>query len=450
MGYEEFKKWQESAGATVTDIKQSTDWPGMTKFYKQAGEYVLPALMPGLGAGSLLRFGPKLVPPILRQVGGALAGTAANQASGLTPPTVEEYLSQAGWPLGARGMGVAKRFLGKFGTEGRGAETLNQLIPQELGTMQTRYQPPTSAKTLFGQLQGSKANIPVPETRKAATEQLKNIGTSIPGFQESYGKLSKQLKGVQGATKQTGFLPIETYQRLLHDVGTHIQAADRAGGVEAHGYKGLYRALMEDLEKAPSRMSGPDAETLGTARDAFKREKFLDEIAHAARPFTKRGSDLGQSNVNKIINRLNDKDDYFSKNFASSFSVPEQQKILSTLRTLNQMPAVPSGAGQSFGSGGFWKHEFPSMMAGGGLGYAAGQGEGAALGATVGAALPPAARMVRDFGLAWNTESGRAMIGDMVRNNHGRFSPEMWSTIEAFAAAQQDKPGAELYKMVGR
>lgn len=430
----------------LTEIDQSTDWPGLQRVGETAASLVLPSLFPMAGATSLLRYGPRVLPPVLRQVGGALAGTGVNQATGLTPPGVPEFLWQAATPMSARGLGIGGRVAGKFGSEARGAETLNQIIPKELRMMQAQYQPPIASRDLFKKLEGTTEHLPAPATKQAAKDELTNIGKSVPGFQESYRTLAKQLKGVHGATKQTGWLPLETYQRLLHDVGTHIQAAERAGGVEAKGYKSLYRALMDDLEQAPQRTSGTTAETLARAREAFKREKVLEELSQLAKPFTKRGTDIEQTNVNKLLNRLNDPQDVLAKNFQSAFSAQEQARMMSRLNTLNKMPMVPPGAGQTFGSGSFWKHEFPAMASGSGMGYAAGGGPGAALGLTLGAAIPPASRMIRDFSLAWNTDTGRAMIGEMIRNNGGRFSPEMWAAIEAFAAAQGSAPEALLFQ----
>lgn len=435
----------------LKDIDQSTDYPGMQKFYKQAATVGAEALLPGAAGMGALKYGSKAIPPMARQIGGQLGGVFANQMAGVTQPGPLEYALNAITPFGS---GVSRRaapFLWKFGTEAKGADTLNRIIPQELNILKQRYQPPVPAKDLFKTLEASRAHVPVPETRKTAKEEIGMIGKSLPGFKESYGKMGKQLAGVEQATKKTGFLPIDQYQRLMHDVGTHIQSAERAGGVEAKGYKSLYRALMDDLEKAPSRMTGADADTLGQARDAYKREKFLEEIAHIARPFTKRGQDIEQANVNKLINRLNDSEDFIAKTFKSSFAPDEQATIMNTLKTLNKIPAVPPGAGQSFGSGGFWKHEFPAIVSGGGLGYAAGHEAGAGVGMAIGAAIPPTSRMWRDFNLANNTEAGRAMIGAMYKQANYKLTPEMWAAIEAYAAAMGGAaPSAGLSTMIGK
>lgn len=431
MGFKEaVKEFQETQADPSLGL-------GIKDMARAAGKGALPLTGAAIGEGL---GGP------LGAIGGGVLGEGANQLLGITEPSLPQLAHEGVGMTAMKGLGAVGRGLKKFGTEARGAETLNRLAVPEIEKLLQTYQPPVPSKLLFERLAQSKANIPAPETRKAAKEEIGNINKSLPGFKESYGGLSKQMEGISQATKKTGFLPIDQYQRLLHDVGTHIEAANRAGGVEKHGYGGVYKALMQDLENAPSVMKSGDAKTLIDARQSFKREKVIDEISRLAEPFLKAGTSVEQFRANKLINRLNKPDDHLANMFRSSFSPEEQTVILNRLKTLNKIPAVPPGAGQSFGSGRFWTQTMPAIAGGGGVGYAAGGGLGAGIGMAVGAALPPAARMSRDLSIAWNTDTGRALIKGLLQQSDGKLTPQFWSAIEAFAANQGAEPGAELYK----
>lgn len=430
----------------MKQVMASTDWGGINEKLRTAGKFAGPAVYPTIGAVIGSPFGPA------GSALGGLSGVAINQIMGVTEPSVTEPALQIGVPGGA----AVKRGLSPFLTSARGAGTLNKIAPQEVRSLLERYRPPQSAKDLFGQLEGEQARVMTPTARDVAEQELKHIQESLPGFRESYGGLTKQLKGVKGEMERlpkAGLgtdpsLPIGQFQRLLHDVGTHIESANRAGGVEKHGYGSLYRALMQDLEKAT--LPGEAGQTLATARQAYKKEQVLKEIEAIARPFTKRGAGAEeQFNANKVLNRLKDAEDRVGKQFQSAFTPEEQSKILDRLTTLNKIPAIPPAKGQSFGSGQFWQHQVPFIAAGGGAGYAAGHTpEAAALGLVAGATIPAAARMLQDFSTAWKTDTGKALIKNLLENNGGKIPPSAWSAIHAFVASLPSKPGPALNDIV--
>lgn len=431
--------------AAFKEIDQSTDYEGMKSFGRGVASVVGPAILPTVGAVA----GTGVLGPVAGPAVGGMLGEGANQLLGVTQPSLGQVALQGAVP-GASGLfGAAKRMMGPF-AGAKGAETLNRLAPQEIRLIGHEYQPAMPSKQLFQKIEGSKKNIPAPELRAAVKDELQSIGKSTPGFQASYGKLKKQLTGIQDTLQaKGGHIGIPEYQRLFQDVGAHIEAANRTGGIEKKAYNHVYSALKEVLESAPRRVTGPEADILGRARDASKREHVLDEIAHTATPFIKRGvGEAEQYNANKVLNRLKDEGDMLGKQFRQAFTPQEQSDILKRLTALNKIPAIPAGAGQSFGSGQFWQHTVPSLAAGGGIGYGAGGTLGAATGLAVGAALPPAARMARDFSIAWNTAVGRKMIQDAYRKA-GKMTPEVWAAIGSFAASQAADPGAELYRMVG-
>ncbi len=426
------------------EIDQSTNWAGMRKI----GDAIAPAIAPTIGAGL-----GSMVSPWLGTIAGGMAGEGVNNLIGLTKPDPISYGVQALMPPGLKSAGGLKRIGTALG-EGQGAETLNRLGAPEIRRVLQQYKPAKPSSVLFEQVDKAKANIPVPETRKTAQEEVKNIGVSMPGFRESYNRLKKQLEGVHDQVKKTGFVPIQTYQRLLHDVGTHITSANAKGGVEAKGYKSLYRALMKDLEDAPSRMKGPEAETLKQARDAFKREHVLADIAKLAEPFTMSGmGDVERFRANKIINRLKDPDDELAKFYRQSFTNDEQRQLMSTLTTLNKIPPHHAPRGVDAGS----REKLGTIMsiagiagAGGLAGHAAGGStmsvEGAALGAGLGYLVPKVTHMVHNFNIANNTQEGKKLIQNLWQHQGGKFSPQFWAALEGFAAAQTANP--ELFKLV--
>lgn len=429
----------------MQDIMQSTDWAGL----RRLGYGLAPSIAPMVGAVGMT--------PMLGPVGGAITGgvmgEAFNNAIGLTEPSIGSYAAQGLIPPALKGVAGLKRVGGAFG-EKAGAETLNRLASPEIRNILQQYKPPTPSNVLFQKIDKSQAQVPVPATRQTSQEQIANIGKSMPGFRESYNTLKKQLEGVRDQTKKTGFVPIQTYQRLLHDVGTHIKAADRAGGVEAAGYKSLYKSLMEDLEKAPSRMKGPEAKILAEARDAFKRERVLEDIGDLARPFTMAGhGDVERFRANKIINRLKDPDDALGKFYQQSFTPDEQKGLMSSLVTLNKIPPIPAPRGTDAGS----KErlgQIAGILGGGGAGAAAGAAgglgaEGAGLGAAAGYLIPKIHTMVTNYNIANNTQAGKALIKELWQGSGGKFSPQFWSALEAFAASQAANPNAELFKLVG-
>lgn len=424
----------------VQDVMQSTDWPAITGGLRQAGRFAAPAVFPTIGAALGSPFGPP------GAILGGLGGVAVNQILGITEPGVVEPIAQTVIPGGAKGLGAAKRLFPAFGTEARGAETLNRLAPKEVSRLLERYKPPTSAKELFGKLEGEQARIMTPTAEEAAQQELKNIELSLPGFRESYGGLSKQLKGATGEmgklqkaglTRQSS-LALPQFQRLLHDVGQHIEAAQRAGGVEKHGYGSLYRALMQDLEKAA--LPGEAGQTLSQGRQAFKKEQVLKEIESIARPFTKKGAGLEeQYNANKVINKLKDPEDRIGKAFASAFTPAEQKVVLDRLGVLNKIPSLPPQAGQSFGSGKFWTQTAPALAAGG---YA-----GATINPVLGAAIasgPYAVKRMRDLSTAWQTETGKELIKALISKESGKLTPEFWSAVQAIAGSTPVQPSQRL------
>jgi len=79
-----------------------------------------------------------------------------------------------------------------------------------------------------------------------------------------------------------GGLPATRFQEAMRTAGERVRAANRGeaavgGSANVGNFKTLYRGYAKDLEAAP---------TLKDARQAFKRERVLEDIEDLARPFT--------------------------------------------------------------------------------------------------------------------------------------------------------------------
>lgn len=349
-------------------------------------------------------------------------------------------------------MGGLKRIGGAFG-ERAGAETLNRLGAPEIKALLDKYLPPTASEYLFRQLVGHEANIPVSPYLQSIQKVKKDIATSSRGYrQETYGGLKRNIEGSEeqisyDTVTHQPVLPADKLQREMHDVGKHTKATDSMVRGE---YRQLFGGLSQSLEQAA--MPGSKGEILKEAREAFKREMVLKDIAKLARPFTMSGlGDVERFRANKIINRLSDPDDELAKFYKQSFTPAEQQDIMNHLVTLNKIPPIPAPKGVDTGS----KErlgQIASVLGTAGAGSVAGgmtgmSTEGAALGAGLGYAIPKLATMLRNYNIANNTVVGKKLIAELWKGNGGKFSPQFWSALEGFAAAQAAHP--ELFEMAG-
>lgn len=440
----------DDISAAWKEVNSSTDWAGMQGTARNVGKALLPSVMPVAGAIGLT--------PILGPVGGAavggMMGEVGNQMLGITDPSVGSIALQGAIPPALKGMAGLKRISGAFG-EKAGAETLNRLAAPEIRALLESYQPSPSASKLFGMLHGHEANIPVQPYVEAIQKVKKDIGVSSPGYRRSYAGLQRNVEGSeQGLTYDTQtkqpVLPIQKFQREMHDVGTHTQASEP---MERGAYKQLYGGLAKSLESAS--LPGSKGQVLKEAREAFKREKVLEEIGDLARPFTMSGhGDVERFRANKIINRLKDPQDELAKFYQQSFTPEEQAKLMGSLVNLNKIPPIPAPRGADAGSR-ERLGQIASVVGMGGAGGLAGSSAGlgpeaAAMGAGIGYVVPKIATMIQNYNIANNTETGKALIKELWRGNGGKFSPEFWSAIHAFAAQQAANPQAELFQRAGR
>lgn len=431
----------------LKDIDQSTDYSGMRKAF----DVVAPSIAPTIGAVAMT---PALGPWAGPVVGG-VAGEMLNNVVGLTKPSVGNYAAQALVPPAMRGAANLKRLAPTFGTEKRGAATLNEIGKKELTKIQADYQPLTPSDQLFARI-GNEV-IPMPGARDASDTVLQRIASQLPSDRPLYAKSGETAHDVRDLFKEErvvtpetalypeelgrytvdvrqgpGGLPASRFQESIRTVGERLRAARRGeenvgGTANIRNYSTLFGGYAKDLDASP---------ILKRARESFKREATLEDIGETAKIFTPKGhGEKQQINVNRLIDQLRDDTDEIGKFFHQTFSQQERQEILKRLGRVNDLPGLGPGAGQAVGSSKV-NPVMAAMLGGGALGYGHG-GAGEAMGAAAGAyALSGAGRMARDLSIAYNIPAGRALIGQLLDRSGGKLTPEVWAGIQAFAAAQ--------------
>lgn len=207
-----------------------------------------------------------------------------------------------------------------------------------------------------------------------------------------------------------------------------------------------YWSLNENISTQP--LSRNAAATLKEARDLFKREQVLKDIGdELSKAFTlNRGQEARQFNANKIVRTLEDSGGTIGKFFKQAFSPAEQKDLVGFFEFLNTIPVLKPGSGAQYGSGRLLARSVASMGAGGGMGFAMSGGNpvASAVGTVVGAAVPAADDMVRTGIQVWKMPGGKSLLRNVLNNSDGVLTPQVLSTIAAFATAKTATPPPEV------
>ena len=169
------------------------------------------------------------------------------------------------------------------------------------------------------------------------------------------------------------------------------------------------------------------------SRQAFKRESVMKEIINAGdeASFIKAGvGDTIQFRANKLLNALPS-----NKFFQQSLSTAEKNSVLGLLKTLNSLPAIPPGAGSSWGSGRLWQ----SLAAFGGGGAALAGVPGGGAGMAVGAVAPVIKDIATNISLATKTELGRQLLKDLLKSQMRPINKLLLTQAMAYAASQSSQ-----------
>ena len=427
-----------SNGMGVMDVAAGIAPPELAQ---KVGSFVKPSILPTVGsigvpAAATALLGPANAPfvPLESGIGSGL-GEAANQALGITEPSLAQIGLSAALPTalgyGANAVRAGKQFLGA-----KGAETLNQLAPEEAKRMVGSLRGSENVGQLFKDATAQGVKVPAKQTASALDDLLTQMGNPSVGIQKARGKVEKYLVGLrERLTTQSGNLTPTQLQAELQGIGELQREAAAKGGPTAGAYKKLFGALSDDLEGAPA---------LKHARDVFKRETVLndlDDAVNAAFKINRGQGEAAQFNANKVLNTLQDATDGMGKFFHQAFTKAERKDVTDLFKFLNTIPNLAPGAGQQFGAGRAIAKTLGPIAAGSGAGFAMGGPAGSGIGAAVGAILPPVADTGKMMLQAWRMPGGRNLIKSLLSNSDGSVTPQVLQTLGAFVSGQMAEAG---------
>ena len=405
---------------------QQPEWrvhPGVSAVKKAA----LPTIGAGLGTAYA---------GVPGAMGGAGIGEYLNQKLGITEESPGQMLWEAGsqaiLPALGAGYRVAKGMAPKAG-----AEALHRLAPQELTQMVKGMAPAIPSRQLFEKATQGGGTVPLTKTLSEIDDVLMTVGRGSKGLREQYGMTKNFLSKLQAHIATYGNqLPPNLLQDELAGLGRIVGKLDRTGDkVNAPFLKRIFASLSDDLDDA-AKVGGkanwaPEAaQALQQARQAFKRESVIKEIINAGdeASFIKAGvGDTIQFRANKLLNALPG-----NKFFQQSLSTAEKNSVLGLLKTLNELPAIPPGAGSSWGSGRLWQ----SLAAFGGGGAAVGGVPGGGVGMAVGAVAPVVKDIATNIKLATQTELGRQLLRELLKSPMRPVNKLLLSQAMALVASQ--------------
>lgn len=408
-------------------------------------QYVKPAVLPtGMGiAGSALGtglgtpFGLSIPGGVIGGGLGSGLGEAANQALGITEPSLGNIVSATAVPM-AIGAGVeAVRPFMPFMNVGKAAMTLNALAPEEAAARVAQLAPKIPASTLFKQATASQVKIPMNRAAHTIDGMLDDLTNVSTGVQRANSQVINYLKGLKNllTTTEQGLTPL-ALQRELEGAGNVIKSVNTKGGTGSGAIKKVFEAMVKDLDDAVkmANPAQPAAQTLQAARNAFKRESVMREIGDSIEGATKMLRGQGehvQFNANAVLKDI-------SKNrfYTEALTPAERGEVEGLLKLLNKIPALRPGAGQQAGSMRV-NEMLRSSAIGGGAGALYGGGVGAAAGAAAGAAVPVVAEFGKNVATAMQMQTGRALMKELLTQSKGIATPQVASIIAAYAHAVQ-------------
>ena len=388
------------------------------QFIQEAPKQALP------GVGSL--FGP---------VGG-MAGEVANQALGITEPS----LTQIG--LAGLGPGVGRLAAGISGR--KGLELLNRIGPEEGASLLGKMTPKIPHQTLFQQAAQGGAQLPMTATKKAVDEQLADLSAGAMG-EELKAPALRALERLKNLVNTSGGqLDPMSLQRELSDTGRLLRTAE---GSKEGAYKQVYKALIKDLDDAAeAAVSGsPQAQALQAARQAFKRQSTVDEIEEAIKDATKYHQGMGgaqQFNAGRVLEAIK-KNQFFD----TAFEPKEQTEIIRVLEKLNKLPGIGTPPRKPVGSS--MVNTLLAVSTGGAaVGSQFGM-PGALAGAAAGAALPGTLHTAENIGFALSSSTGRHLLLELLKGSPQGFTERAASVLGAFVASAKAEPSTRMFQPPG-
>jgi len=408
-----------------------SELPEIPQFIKRGAPAAIGA---AAGGGLAALTGPAfpLSAPILTALGG-MAGEGIAQATGIGGATFDpmSLLLSGATPPSARTAVGAGRIGARFAAPGRAALELNPLAQQEVRGAIQALAPAAKAGPLFELARQQGSQIPVSRAQTAVASVLEALtGPEGPskGAQREFARVIDYARGLEAKLAKGTLSPGEL-QNELHAVGEIASSIQRQGGPGIKFISELKVGLANTLDDA-AKSNIPGAATLKEARKTFLREQTVEDLAGYLEDATKIRRGLGEAaqfNPNAMLTKL--KSDRF---YESAFTLAERKEIEGLLKMLNKIPVLPPPGGQPFGSGPFWQR-----VGALGLGFGVGAQTGRPIsGAVAGAAIPVAADLYRNVGLALSMKEGRRLLGALLSGSDGAITPHVAGMLGAFAASQ--------------
>jgi hypothetical protein len=412
-------------------------------------KWVKPAALPMAGSIAGEVIGAPFAPPWGSIVGGGIGsgvGEAANQALGITEPSLTNIGLATGVPMAVGGAVQAVQPLVKM-AGAKGAQLLNALAPDEAVTQLAKLTPKTPSGPLFKIASDAQVKVPMNRTLHALDDLMEEVADVSKGAKEANAISTRYLKGLKDllTTNPNGLSPA-TLQRELESIGAVKASLKTKGGGGLGRIDQVFKHMTKDLDDAVemASWSQPGARALVAARDTWKKESVLKEIGEEIDNATKfmRGQGASeQFNPAAVLNKIK-KNEFYE----DAFTAAERTEFEGILKLLNRIPALRPGAGQQYGHGVGGK--ITRFAAGGaGAGYTAGgyvgkafgveglEIPGAVAGAAIGGSAPYMAEFGRNFTTAMSMDTGRALMKELLTQSKGTVTPQVASIIGAYAAA---------------
>ena len=395
------------------DVERAMSLTG--SILKGVGQTAAQSVLPTVGAAAGTLAGPLagVASPVL-----AAGGEALNQQLGITDPSLLQIALTGGLTAAPHLVNVA-RGLGSRSM----AESLNVIGEKEAKSLVTRLQPGVAASTLFQAATQQNMQIPAGKAMTAAKEVLEELSKAdvptrvLRPAQRLFNRLSES---------QGSLTPKEISQRLSQ-WGELVGSLEAERGTGLGAAKKVLKALNNSLDDAAEDAAAP--KLLQVAREAYRREQVVNRLDEAITNAAKIKRGVGgtvQFNPQEVIKSLG-REKFYEK----AFSATERKEIEGLLKKINEIPVIPPGGRQPFGSG----PTIQNLAIRGGLAGVGGFAGGPA-GMAAGIAIPTIHRIYKDIALAVSFPEGRRFIGRLLAGSDGKITTKGGQILGAYISSQ--------------
>ncbi len=364
----------------------------------------------GMIGGNIL--GRRLAGPlggkVLESIGSGL-GTAGNMAAGLQPPSLWDIGQSAAAPMAGRTIGgIARQGMISGAKQLPGyAAAGHEINRTKVAAIPDLIRPGTPSSALYKQLEQMPDVVIDPTNLRTTAAKLlqQEQDVILPGLKDPkrMGMLGKMDAALEAKTKPApspvddlaaGFpdtqipggssvtslprqMAFSDYWANVKRIGEKVGGLQRSGGESLGAVKLLYKAAMEDLDKAANHFP-----LLKSANEAFKKEMAADALHDVItnKVITPTSNGLIQIQPQLLRKWLTNTG---NADTVKNISPQELAGIHKILDVAERLPRLPPPQGQQYGSGPKIVTGAMGTLFGGGIGGATGGAMGAATGAAI-------------------------------------------------------------------